>query len=425
MAKLTVENFSCIESADLELGGMTVIIGPQASGKSVLSKLTYFFYSLLRDQYSIIEEKKKLDAFRKHIREKFHEWFPSTAWGAKKFCICFSAGAFEIRLTRSGYRGKVGDGFRITLSHFAETHYQDMVSAYETATKSEAETDWEVIYKISESSRVRLAKELGNNYIQNQLFIPAGRSFFTSIGKAVVAFEQTGMLDPVTTIFGRSYAAFRERNFYLSDARFRSRRSIIKYSEEILGGKIKLERNKEFVETKDGRRIPFSALSSGQQELLPLLLVLNVFAEQSVSMHRARGKRLVYIEEPEAHLFPSAQSSLTMAMAELVVSGRGGLDMVITTHSPYVLSKLNNLLKAGELSRSLGEKFASDIHKIIPKEFWISQKNFHAYAIKGGRLTSIKDDTGLIDAEYLDDISSEISREFSALLNLEVAHESR
>lgn len=424
MARLTVENFSCIETADLNLGGMTVIIGPQASGKSVLSKLAYFFYSLLTDQYLIIEEKKKLDDFRDYIREKFHAWFPLTAWGAKKFCISFLAGAYEIRLTRTGYRGKVGDGFRITFSHFAEEHFQAMVAAYAVASKADAEDDWEAIYKISQSSRTRLSRELQGEYIDNQFFIPAGRSFFTSIGKAVVAFEQTGMLDPVTAIFGRRYAAYRERNFYLSRPA-KGGRSIIKHSEEILGGKIKLERSKEYIEAKDGRKIPFSALSSGQQELLPLMLALNVYASQRVPGPPDRGRRLIYIEEPEAHLFPSAQSSLTLALAELLVSGGGLLNMVITTHSPYVLSKLNNLLKAGQLSKIHGDKSALAVNKIIPKEYWISQHDFHAYAIVGGKLTSIKDDFGMIDACYLDDISSEISREFSELLDLEVAYESR
>ena len=43
MTRLTVNQFSCIEQADVELANLTIIIGPQASGKSVISKLVYFF----------------------------------------------------------------------------------------------------------------------------------------------------------------------------------------------------------------------------------------------------------------------------------------------------------------------------------------------------------------------------------------------
>jgi predicted ATPase len=40
---LEVENFSVIKKARLEFGRITVIIGPQASGKSLLCKLAYVF----------------------------------------------------------------------------------------------------------------------------------------------------------------------------------------------------------------------------------------------------------------------------------------------------------------------------------------------------------------------------------------------
>jgi AAA15 family ATPase/GTPase len=42
MRKLTVKNFSVIKEAELEFGKITVLIGPQASGKSLLCKLAYF-----------------------------------------------------------------------------------------------------------------------------------------------------------------------------------------------------------------------------------------------------------------------------------------------------------------------------------------------------------------------------------------------
>src|SRR5271170_7985148 len=42
MRKLTVKNFSVIKDAELEFGKITVLIGPQSSGKSLLCKLAYF-----------------------------------------------------------------------------------------------------------------------------------------------------------------------------------------------------------------------------------------------------------------------------------------------------------------------------------------------------------------------------------------------
>lgn len=426
MPTLSVKNFSCIDEAHLELSPITVIIGPQASGKSVLSKLTYFFYSLLRDLDIYLEDRKKIDAFKEHIRTKFHEWFPSTAWGQRQFCINFTAGQFEIRLMRSVYKGVLGERFRITLSPFIENHYQAMTEAYEAALKrsprnTDPRMEYEFSWKLMELAETRLRKALGDDHVDSQLFVPAGRSFFTSIGKAVVAFEQTRMLDPTTAIFGRHFAAFKDRHFYRKDRRPRSKRPLAQVMDNLLGGTVRFERDREYVETVDGRKIPFSALSSGQQELLPLLLMLTMFDVDGASSMRHR--RLVYIEEPEAHLFPNAQSVLVEALVGLVVSSRPPLTMVMTTHSPYVLSKLNNLVKAGTLAEALDEKAKDQLNQIVAKQYWLPPKRLLAYAIIDRRLVSITCPEGFIDGDYLDNVSGEMAREYDSLLELEVEHE--
>jgi predicted ATPase len=86
--------------------------------------------------------------------------------------------------------------------------------------------------------------------------------------------------------------------------------------QQFFGGSIKFEREQEYVETADGRKLPFSILSSGQQELLPLWMAIEYFVSDLTE------RNLVFIEEPEAHLFPSAQALLTRCL----VPGFDGLD---------------------------------------------------------------------------------------------------
>lgn len=419
MPTLKVKDFSCIAEAHIELAPITVIIGPQASGKSVLSKLMYFFCALMRDQNISFDEKKTFDSFKEQIREKFSEWFPSSAWGSRKFCIDFKAGEYEIRIMRTEYLGKLGDNVRISCSAFVERFYHTLEKAYGTATANRNDSDprleFDLFWKIRERSDAMLEKALRNEFIKNQLFVPAGRSFFTSIGKAIAAFEQTRLLDPLTASFGRTFASFREPIFYVNKGRI-EKRSMMLLSKELLGGTLKFEKDKEYVVSSDGRKIPFSALSSGQQELIPLLLVVSMFTVGGEK--RSGERRVIYIEEPEAHLFPSAQSTLVTALSGLVVSGQGSLDMIVTTHSPYVLAKLNNLLKAGTLAETEGID-AEKVNKIVPRQSWLTADMFRAYAIVGNTLISITDSDGLIDATYLDEVSGEISREFSSLLEVE------
>ncbi len=46
MQKIIIKNFGAIEYAEIEIKKVLVLIGEQASGKSTIAKLIYFFKSL-------------------------------------------------------------------------------------------------------------------------------------------------------------------------------------------------------------------------------------------------------------------------------------------------------------------------------------------------------------------------------------------
>lgn len=192
--------------------------------------------------------------------------------------------------------------------------------------------------------------------------------------------------------------------------------SVLTQLSDLLGGRVVVERDKEFVETVDGRRVPFAALSSGQQELIPLLMILDSMG--GITTRPPLASRMLYIEEPEAHLFPSAQSRLVEFLAGY--SRRPvPLNLLVTTHSPYVLAKINNLLRAGALGKKLGEDSHAAIAKIIPQRSWLAPGSTVAYAVVDRKLRSIMDADGFVDAEYLDSVSGNLAEEFNALLQLE------
>jgi predicted ATPase len=421
MRNLTVRDFSCIESASLDLGRLTVLIGPQASGKSVLSKLSYFFYKLLDDQFELIQDGHDFASFRRHVRQKFIEWFPKSAWGNKEFTIEFASGDFQVKIKRGSLRDSTSGSMRVWYSQFFEEQYTKAFEEFKAALEKYKDKDhgamqFDAFYKIRSAAVSNLSKRLGEDFVQAKLFIPAGRSFFTSFGKAVVAFEQGGVLDPATLDFGRFIAAVRDHRYMAWEGRarkFMSQDAV----RELFGGEVRINRKSEYVETADGRRVPFSALSSGQQELLPLLFALEFWAGQ--------GERstLLFIEEPEAHLFPSAQSALVEILASLVSAKRGAVDLVVTTHSPYVLAKINNLVKASELSSRFGERANSEIDRIVSKKSWLQPQAIKAFAMENRTLQSVVDVNGLIAADYLDSVSDSIAREFSLLLDVEIKHE--
>lgn len=419
MKTLSVTDFSCIQKAHMEIEQLTLIIGPQASGKSVMCKLTYFLLDCAQLQHTSITRRENFERFTSDLKARFIDWFPVAAWGNKRFKIEFSAGDYCIEIARKTYGGKVSDDFRVKFSKEFQEQYELLLSdvqkvsekAETSSIRHPIEFDWELRETVAKS----LKRLMGKDCVSNQAFVPAGRSFFTSIGKAIAAFEQGRVLDPLILRFGRLYTAYKDRPIFYRDEKAAevSRRKAIEQSfAELLGGKVERDGDKEFVLTEDGRKVPFSALSSGQQELLPLVAFLPW-------LYSGGADRLCYIEEPEAHLFPAAQSKLIESLVSACNSSTINASLVLTTHSPYVLTKVNNLLKAGSISKRLSDSKRKELETIIGRRAWVMASDVRAYAIKDGKLFSILDSDGLIDADYLDGVSGHMGDEFSHLLQLE------
>ena len=109
--------------------------------------------------------------------------------------------------------------------------------------------------------------------------------------------------------------------------------------EKILHGRIKLTRSllPEITFSYKNRDFPLDLASSAVSEMAPLVLYLKrVITEPG----------LLIIEEPEARLHPRNQTELVGFLAQLV---RRGMKVLITTHSPFIVEKLSNLVQNSAL----------------------------------------------------------------------------
>ena len=115
---------------------------------------------------------------------------------------------------------------------------------------------------------------------------------------------------------------------------------------EVLRGKIEVkhpvsEGYPEFLyrPQKTEQALRMSRSSSMVPELAPLVLFLRGIV---------RPGDLLIIEEPEAHLHPSAQTALALTLARLI---RAGVRVIVTTHSHWFLQQIANLIREGEVNR--------------------------------------------------------------------------
>lgn len=429
MISLEIKEFSCIEFAHVELHPLTIVIGPQSSGKSLISKLLYFFNDIVSATFYKSSNTLRIKAFLKDLSANFEKSFPSNTWGGKSFLITYKAGPVEFVVQRRMIANKPSSRVSFTASSFFSELYERHFATVFAVTKKKSDDDgiftaledggtWE----ISRNTARVLIDQLRSDFVEEQFFIPAGRSFYANLGKAVAMLEFGSRLDSVTLRFGRRFASLldgaplyvaRERSAKIRDMMRRQNSAI----EAIIGGKIKLSSTDKHIETRDGRLIPLSLMSSGQQELLPLLLTLQEYVFRNFQDNDP-STDLLYIEEPEAHLFPLTQSELI----QYLVSVRNGLahrsKMFITTHSPYVLSSINNLILAGQIA-SRGDVYEELVHKVVSKDRWLSADAVAAYSIENGVCKTIVDETGLINGDYLDSVSCQIGESFAQLLEID------
>ena len=426
MRKLTVKNFSVIKDATLEFGKITVLIGPQASGKSLLCKLTYFLGGeIIAIAVESLLNKNSWDEFLQTVARDFVSWFSTAGWLKTSFRASFSSQQYTVELR--GVGDPLNPGIEFTFSNEFKKLY---VMIGNNPAKQPSYTDMSRS-ELRQDLWVELILLLNGKRTQANIYIPSGRAFFTDPGKSVSALQNPD-LDQITRRFAGQIAWDTRWKAGLLTTDRDVVRDLEKEIARIAGGVVVMMDGKPRFLSFDGRNLPLSMQSSGTQELLPMFSVVDYLACHQEHFYARAASRnisplaeisdhspLVYLEEPEAHVFPKTQYDLVKLFGWLAKDSIIAFDWVITTHSPYILSAFGNLLKAGKVGAQSAENHAA-VEKTVAEKYWIKNSDFAAYKIENGALTSIFDkETGQIDGDYLDNVSSDIAEEFGQLLEIQ------
>lgn len=118
----------------------------------------------------------------------------------------------------------------------------------------------------------------------------------------------------------------------------------------------------------------------------------------------------LFIEEPEQNLFPKSQWNLLCHMVSMIKRAVSTAQLytnsiVLTTHSPYILSALNVLIKVDKAMRCDEERTSA----ILPKDIALPISRVSAYHIVDGHLEDLIDnEVGMINGNALDSLSDYI-----------------
>ncbi len=93
-----------------------------------------------------------------------------------------------------------------------------------------------------------------------------------------------------------------------------------------------------------------------------------------------------------------------------------GNQAVLTTHSPYILGTLNNLLYANKISKQVDQE---KLHRIINRDKWLDFEKLSAYYVRDGQCRSCVDlEFESIENEMIDGASEDINRDYDQMLAL-------
>lgn len=305
MTRFRISNLGQIKEADITLGDLTVLVGPQASGKSIalqLMKLTMDAPSIKRtlNTYAYDWKGNRDQLLDLYFGEGMHGiWKPDTVVWKDNERIGMST------LMGTKHRKKE------QLFYIPAQRVMTIQNGWPRPFNDYAAGDPFVVRYFSESLRTLMEKGLG-------------------AGQKTALFPQAG----------RMKNAFREA----------IDKSIF------FNGQVELDTSgmkKRFVLSVNNAKLPYMTWSAGQREFMPLLLGL-YWLMPSSKVAMKDGIKYVVIEEPEMGLHPYAIKSLLLIFLELV---HRGYKVIISTHSPIILELFWAIQGLRETQADLGSMF--------------------------------------------------------------------
>ncbi|MDE9427392.1 AAA family ATPase [Xenorhabdus bovienii] len=406
MEKLIVENFVSIRKVEIKLNKINILIGPQAAGKSLLAKLIAFIKDIhdITTDY-ISGDKNNNNSYESLLEFRFKRIFPVYTWEKKSFNIDYCNNKFSFKI----YNKNAKLNFTFNDPKFSE----NVEEAIKQLNIDSNQNDFKGYIKRRSFSNFYAKRTLGL-HSEKPLYIPAGRSFFSGLQKSIFKLSRDDInIDYFISKFANDYGMTKSCiELGISEPTNLPDR-VEKITNELLKGKIEIDNDEEWIINKNSR-IRSEHTSSGQQELIPMVSILT-FWPFTTSQD---GYTDFIIEEPEAHLFPVAQKGI-ISLISIAYNHAKEANFTITTHSPYIVSSINNLILASNIIKNNPSK-RNKINEIIKDEEIVDFDDVSAYLINDGIAHDILDKKEkLINADFIDDISNTISKDFGKLLDIE------
>ena len=348
--KISVQNFGIISDAAVEIKGISLIAGPNDSGKSTIGKI---FYSLIRglnpDEDIFISEKndsirrfyqnilkilrdnKDIDISIYQTSRINDEWISKIESLAENF-----VGTQKKQLIRyckfikyqndlefnsiENKNFEIDDYFLIEFNDDIQPIFNE-----EKITSIFIE-DLEGTATLQYNFNSELNKNI-NIFFNNSFFIESPSLIDKSLQDSIL-YEKRFSRDKKSHL---KFALANESNFILDDEnQINEIDKIIKIISEIINGRIVVDDYKSDLYEKNGQEINIDNVALGIKGFGLIQLLLK--------NHQLNSRTLLIIDEPEIHLHPNWQ--VLYAEILVLISKKLEIPILLTSHSPYFIEAL-------------------------------------------------------------------------------------
>lgn len=372
MNKIIVDDFGPIGHAEVEFGDLTILVGAQASGKSLFLELT----KLMVDKNSIVNNLKKYNYIlgkndQTNLLDAYFGNGMSKAWNKSTRISIDGNEPIKTLVIPKGMSGS-------TEERMFYIPAQRILSMSDGRPKAFSEFDPScpyVLRQFSETLRIFMAGGFG--------------------GKNSVLFPISTRLKKVQR------DSFNDTIFHDG-----------KVEMDVESGQRKMKLKIE------GMEMPFMTWSAGQKEFMPLLMGFYCVSGPPTQVFNKEQYEYVVIEEPEMGLHPQAIKAILLQIIELIQSG---YKVILSTHSTVPLEFVwaFNILKRSDREgreRALYHLFDKsnrqattfkDIFNKSIKTYYFTRKNGSVSSVDISSLDATVEDVDISEWGGLSNFASE------------------
>ncbi|MDR3196304.1 MAG: ATP-binding protein [Planctomycetaceae bacterium] len=382
--KITIKNLGVLESAEYELGNLTVVCGKNNTGKTYAAYALYGFLDYWRNNYEFQVDPALIEEFQNNgtvliQQEQIRDWLPKNLEQAyKKYCkeqlpaVLGYSPEYSERFQNCYFRVEVDNNQRLPLFD------QDMIRRWGCYYNS-------FQYKINVDGK---NIQISSSQQQTSQKFPLNRVLIPFISREIVPHASFASADRIgAAMFSDEIRYLRDEFYQKKEFSFNKKIPIdypLPVSEnlntirdsllsppqltediqdvfrELLGGNFEIINGKLYFIPSYSDNLPLTITESSSSVRSLLSLWLQLCNKNYIQDF----PNMFMIDEPEMNLHPINQCLLARIFVRLV---NLGYKIYITTHSDYIVKELNTLILLNRRNK---------INDEVMKQYGYSEKEF-------------------------------------------------